>query len=508
MKPIFVDTDPTLGHVPGPLAIAVDGERIWLAGGGRGESAVLCFDEAWESMPGVSAGGLRAVLSLGDRAVVCGERGYLAFVDPTGVELLDSGTQGCLYALVRDAAGDIWIGGDDGFLGRLRDRRIERMPCALPGRLLRLAVLEGELWIGTSHGLACGDRIELATTTAITGVAMAPDGTFAVTADGGGLWLADGAEFRRIEAPAIDLESIVYDPAHDRFVVGGQDGYLATLALDGTLVALPALSPAYRIAALAPYRGDMLAGGWRQTGAPYRFVGALYYDGTEALDVVDLPPRYAGIPPRRTRSFEIARSLTLADAQDLSLAEAQAKLTALPWPDTTQLERCRFFDGDLHVATTRELLAETERRGFCVAITGNLIVDGALAATAGGDGYDSVLMVGGNVWAEAAIFRYGIQCVIGGDLEVATVIVCSRGDDGGYVAATRVRAQVVAYALYFSPPEDADALMIGNVYGEQHGFAPSRSAEVFVPGVLEEGVFDDDLLGTWLAEGKPVIREA
>jgi hypothetical protein len=118
-----------------------------------------------------------------------------------------------------------------------------------------------------------------------------------------------------------------------------------------------------------------------------------------------------------------------------------------------------------------------------------------------------VLVVGGNVWAESAIFRYGIKAAIGGAFEVASVIVCSHGDDGGTLWAGAIRAQVLAYSLYFPRPDanPLDAFCIGDVYGER-SFSPGRANEVFVADVLDEGGFDESALADALRAGKPVLR--
>jgi hypothetical protein len=138
----------------------------------------------------------------------------------------------------------------------------------------------------------------------------------------------------------------------------------------------------------------------------------------------------------------------------------------------------------------------------------DLIVDGPLDATPGGDGYGSVLVVQGDAWAQAALFRYGIVASFSGTLEVATVVLCDHGDDGGMLWAGAIRAQVLAYSLYFPKPEcPIDAFCIGDVYGEA-SFPPERAEEVFIAEVLERGGFDEHRIAERLRKGQPVLREA
>ena len=258
-----------------------------------------------------------------------------------------------------------------------------------------------------------------------------------------------------------------------------------------------------------PLDDGTLYAGWAEQGPPYRMRGALYLDGdgdgVDAPDAVMAAPKQA-LPAPRVRSFTVAApALSAADGLDLSIEDARARLPGVSWPDTG-CKRVRFFDGDVRVADTEQLFADNNPGGYCVAIRGNLVVDGVLDAAAGGDGYDSVLAVGGNAWANAAIFRGGIKASIGGDLEVASVVICSHGDDGGTLWAKTIRAQVVHYSLYFPKPDaDLDAFCIGDVYGEE-SFDPGRAGEVFVPEALEEGVLDERGAARLLRAGTPILR--
>lgn len=91
-------------------------------------------------------------------------------------------------------------------------------------------------------------------------------------------------------------------------------------------------------------------------------------------------------------------------------------------------------------------------------------------------------------------------------LEVATVILCAYGDDGGSLWVDSVRAQVFHYATYFSKPDcPIEAFCVGDVYGDR-SFPPERAAEVFVPEVLEEGELSERLAVRYLERGTSIIR--
>lgn len=514
MRVLFREHHLALGLVPGPARLAQGDGVIWLAGGGRGESAVLRFaDGSWRSRR-VDANGLRAVLPIdAHTAVLCGEHGYLAVMHDDDIAVVETDTDGCLYSLARDPAGGFCVGGDDGWLAHMRlgDRATRRLDRQGP-RLLRLAFgADGALLLATSIGLLRRHNdmtvTALAATAPLTDLAFAPDGTLAISGDGGQLYLVrPGAAATRCSgAPMIDLEAIAFDPRIAAFVVVGERGWIGVLQLDGTVAHRADAKPPFRLSSVLPLDDGTLYAGWAEQGPPYRMRGAVYFDGAAALDAVAAPPKQA-LPPRRERSFAVAaQPLTAAGAIELSLEEAKARLPEVSWPDTDCV-RVRFYDGDVRVADGTDLLAENNPGGYCVAIRGNLVVDGVLEAAAGGDGYDSVLVIAGDAWAEAAVFRGGIKASLTGVLEVGSVVICSHGDNGGTLWAKGIRAQVVHYSLYFPKPDATlDAFCVGDVYGET-SFAPDRAAEVFVPEVLDDGTLDEGTAADWLSSGRSILR--
>lgn len=517
MDAFLKDGHPLLGSLPGPLALAGRDGVIWAAGGGRGESALSRFDaEGWRRWP-VDANGLRAVYPLDDGTVVlAGEHGYLAIADGARIRRVATPCEGCLYALT--GVGElIWVTGDDGFVATLDPRTSELRiharftsdsvvgVAAAPGgelvfvtgsRLLRRAS------DGAVNALFSGRA-------PLTDAAFAPDGRLAVAGDAGQLYLAaPGRSPEPCDAPALDLERLSYDARRDAFLVTGEGGFVGVLGRDGILNTLPAAVPAYRLTGILPWRDGHLYAGWIQQGPPYRLRGALYFDGAgeAAPSTVYRAPRQDFGPPRVRTVGRGERPPLAVDAwESIPLDEAERRMPEVTWPDCP-LDTVRFYDGDVRVPDTAALLDDAEESGYAVAIRGDLIVDGLLDATAGGEGYGSLLVVQGDVWAHAAMFRYGIAASIGGSLEVATVMMCDHGDDGGTLWAAAIRAQVLAYSLYFPKPDgEIDAFCIGDVYGDT-SFPPTRADEVFVAGVLENGVLDERVAAAWLREGRPILR--
>ncbi|MEY9863570.1 hypothetical protein ABH935_009223 [Catenulispora sp. GAS73] len=524
MDAFLKDGHPLLGNIPGPLALAAGHDGVVWAAGGAGESAVLWLDDEGWRAERLDAQGLRAVLPLdAETAVVAGEYGYLAIVGgEEGVREVRTGFSGCLYGLTR--IGEvIWVTGDDGFVATLvpgsGELRVE--PSFTGGNVVcAVAAPEGDtLFVAGSRLLrrsADGEvDVWFSGTAPLTDAVYAPDGSLAVSGDVGQLYLAAPGELpvRCDGVRHLDLECLHYDPRRDGFLVAGEDGFVGVLGRDGVLQALPAADPPYRLTSVLPWGAGHLFTGWMTTRAPYRFRGAVYFDGAAeaAPSRVRPVPRQDFGPPRvRTVGDSGRTPVAVEDFEEIPLEAAKERMPGVVWPDFPRFERVRFYDGDLHVADVADMLEYDERAasGYAVAIRGDLIVDGTLDATAGGDGYGSLLVVQGDVWAEAALFRYGIAAAIGGTLEVATVVQCDHGDDGGTLWAKTIRAQVVFYSLYFPQPEgEIDAFLIGDVYGDT-SFPPERANEVFVPGVLEDGVLEEHTAASWLREGRSILREA
>ncbi|UGT62246.1 hypothetical protein [Nocardia asteroides] len=514
MRAFMVDGHPLLGKIPGPLVPARFGETLWVAGGGRGDSAVLRLDGAgWRSRR-LDANGLRAILPLSDTtAVVAGEHGFLAIIDADDERIVPTDTGGCLYALAA-VGGAIRVTGDAGFVAVLDpetgELRVE--PPFTGDSVVAVAAAPGGATV-----FVAGDAVIVRSpdgsvresfrgNAPLCGVAFAPDGRAVVVGDKGQVFRsAPGGSFLPCrEAPSLDLEHVHYDAPRDRFLVVGADGFVGLLDDTGFRAAPPA-TPPYRLSGVVEWGDGHLFTGWTQQGPPFEFRGALYHDGSTVPDTVYHPPRQDFGPPRsRTVAVPSDAALGAGDYTVLPLAEATRLLPGVSWPDCA-LDEVRFYDGDVHVADATALLgSDTD---YAVAIRGDLTVDGTLDATAGGEGYGSLLVVGGDVWARAAMFRYGIAAAIGGTLQVATVVLCDHGDDGGTLRAGEIDAQVLSYSLYFPRPDaEFDAFLIGDVYGEA-SFPPERADEVFVPEVLEDGFLDERTAAKWLREGRPILRE-
>ncbi len=511
MSVVLQHAHATLGSIPGPLALAVFGDVIWAAGGGRGDSAFFRFthDTGWLRFRS-AAHGLRAALPLSaERALIVGEHGFAAVIDSTGGErVFHTDTNGCLFTLAPTADGGFLAAGDDGEAWLLHVEALEARKTTL-GTTARVVQLEAQLLV-TANGLMRGRELLLPTAAPLTRLATSPDGVIAVTGDANQLYLGrepDALErFDTSALGSVDLECVLWH--RDAFIVGTSGGLGRVDVANKCVTRLGGAPSDERVTSLVPWRSGLLGASWRQVGPPFSFVASIFFEGDEAPSLVKSAERQSIPAPRvRTVALDVTDFLDASAGQRLTLEEAKRRLPNRFWPPSTNHGSVRYFDGHVRVANVDELLSDTSRGGFAVVINGHLVVDGFLDAVAGGDGYDSFLVVNGDLHAKSArIADYSV--VVGNHVEVETALLCNNGD-GGILMADKVTAQVFSYASQFQLPScPIDAFCIGDVGGDA-SFPPERAREVFVDEVLDKaGYLSERAAHVLLAEGRAIIRRA
>jgi hypothetical protein len=290
---IFRSSDPTLGNVPGPVALAAAGGALWVAGGGRGASAVLRFaGGAWSRCEDVPANGLRSVLAASKgEAWVAGEGGFLAWTDDggEGFETIETRTRGCLYGLSRDASGAMWVGGDEGLLLRSTDGwAFSRVDLGLDERIFRVVPGEGEAgWLVAEHTLGRFDfgsgRLEPLLRDAsavINDVASSGDGRWLAAGDGGKLWRSlDGARFEAVDSgTSADLARVFFWQGEFWITTGEGTIRRSSDGLSWSEQAVAGLE-GLRLTSMLPFQGGLLVSGWRYESSPPRSVGGLAFVG-------------------------------------------------------------------------------------------------------------------------------------------------------------------------------------------------------------------------------------
>ena len=479
---VFRDRDPHLGFVPGPLHLDSANDTIWVAAGGRGESAVMrCHDGEWTVCADIAANGLRSVLALGaDVAVVSGENGMLARTVNGGrtFKRIPTGTHACLFALSRDRAGNVWVGGDEGLLLVSSDEGRSFSPVPAPeGRIFRVLPHGASGgWLVSEHAIATiDDRRAFVVAfedrrAVFNDIAAREDGVLLVVADGGKAWRStDSSTFDEIEVGTdADLGRVCVSDG--RFVVLGGDGRIRTSEDGITWSGVLDVDPTLRLCSMIRWKDGWLIGAWNEVGPPFRFVGALAFVGPEECAPKVIAPR-SGIarPPDkpRTVTLDTTRTRKRLGAADYALIDpveadrrfAIAENMDVPYDALTAEHEIRLYEGDV-VVDAFEAPSDGDEGAHNVIVDGNLIVAGTLdwADFAGG----SFLHVTGAISVQSAHFR-GCSTVQATLLEAEHAVVCQEGDDGGYLDVGTLRAQLVIQTSYFNVTADRiDGFVMGD----------------------------------------------
>jgi len=186
--------------------------------------------------------GLRDVLAVGNIVWTCGEYGQLAVSRDHGASwgLVETGMDGCLYALALGGDGSIWCTGDDGYAARVVDDRAVRIDLSTTTRLSSVYPMRDEIIVlgfdGKVRRWRNGTSIEVGTgaTRPLTALAITRTGTWVVVGDGGFIARSpDGSWFSRVKCGVeVDLEGIA-SLADGRLVIVGDRGHVLVSSDDG-----------------------------------------------------------------------------------------------------------------------------------------------------------------------------------------------------------------------------------------------------------------------------------
>ncbi|MBA3456747.1 MAG: hypothetical protein H0T42_26900, partial [Deltaproteobacteria bacterium] len=221
-------------------------EQMLIAVGGQSnrQPIVLASSNArqFEARKTPRALGLRDVLAVGDAVWTCGEYGQLAVSRDHGASwaMLETGMDGCLYALALGADGSIWCTGEDGYAARVRGERAVRIDFATTAQLSNVYAVRDEIVVlgfdGNLRRWRDGTSLEIGTgaTSPLTALAITRSGTWVVVGDGGFIARSpDGSWFSRVTVNVdVDLESIASLP-DGRLVVVGDRGQVLVSSDEG-----------------------------------------------------------------------------------------------------------------------------------------------------------------------------------------------------------------------------------------------------------------------------------
>ncbi|WP_146655329.1 DUF4132 domain-containing protein [Labilithrix luteola] len=278
------------------LGLAVHGDTV-VAVGGQGSDLVLVSNDGVTWKQGRGKGkGLRGALVRDDGLWVVGERGYFARSEDLGKTWapIKTKTGGCLFGVVEDAAGHLWIAGDDGYLAVSKDGKMPAkvegvdesigrisnsslgvlVPADNPGHLylangttvtktgakagadLMSAVVtpSGTLITVGAKGVVLRSadkgesfaKIDVATTALLCAVECFEDGRVVIVGAGGMILVStdDGLSFERVRHAATGGTLWCCRRYKDVLLAGGEDGVVVMLGEPRAVVAPAATSEA------------------------------------------------------------------------------------------------------------------------------------------------------------------------------------------------------------------------------------------------------------------------
>jgi HEAT repeat protein/photosystem II stability/assembly factor-like uncharacterized protein len=322
--------------------------RIWAIGGAYYSAvlAVSCDGAHFYQRPIPDTSGLRDLAWADDGGLfIVGEYGLLAHSADQAASWTtsDLGTGGCLYTIVIDGAGAIWIGGDDGLLlCSTDDETFSPVELDNSSRVGRLSIIDDTVWAGCGDGrvyvmTGSGPRQVTDLGHTITAIAKTSTGTILISGDGGLLARSiDGVGFDLVDLGTLaDVEDVAETEAG--ILAVGSDGLIVISTDDGQSFTRVAHDDTSHLWSILPSGSGALIGG--DEGL------VLWLRSQTDTTWVDVPDVIAAEPGPRDAEFEVDPDTYLTHLADLaaqlvparsSMAEAYEDLWGLPIP--TQLD--------------------------------------------------------------------------------------------------------------------------------------------------------------------------
>jgi tetratricopeptide (TPR) repeat protein len=238
---VLQPSDAARGYV---ASLAVTDQMIVALGGTSSQSPIVMASpdaRHFQLRPTPRNLGLRDILAVGDALWACGEYGQLAVSRDHGEhwQLLETGTQGCLFALTLGSDGAIWVVGEAGYAAGVLGEVPRRIDVGTGTQLSSVHAVRDEIVMlggdgvvlrwrdGQATSVACG------TTRALTGLAITGKGTWVVVGDGGFVARSpDGTWYSRVTAGGdADLEAIGV-LSDGTIAIAGEHGQLLVSADD------------------------------------------------------------------------------------------------------------------------------------------------------------------------------------------------------------------------------------------------------------------------------------
>ncbi|WP_203932003.1 DUF4132 domain-containing protein [Virgisporangium ochraceum] len=214
-----------------------------VAVGGQGWSVAAVSSDGYAFRRVVAPGrGLRGALLRGDGLWVVGEYGFIARSTDRGGSWrqLASGTSGCLFGVVADDDGRLWVAGDDGYLATSADGEAFRRVGGVDESIGRISGSPLGVLVPTDRPgrlYVCRDRsvrrLDLEAGVDLMSATVTPAGTVLTVGAGGTVFRSADEGFRRVPVPADGLLTAVRCLPDGRVVIVGADGLVLVSADDG-----------------------------------------------------------------------------------------------------------------------------------------------------------------------------------------------------------------------------------------------------------------------------------
>lgn len=200
------------------------GDLLFAAGGTHAKPTILASSDgrAWSAKKPPPVNGLRDLLPVGaDRLVTCGEAGALFVSDDRGEtwSKRETDTTVCLFTLALDARGHVWLGGEQSFVRRSKDKgeTFGKVLIGTDSRVNAIVPIESAVYFACHDGTLFRykrDRIEKAkikSSAPLTSFERTKAGTYVMTGDRATLLRSeDGMAWTQIDSPVkgVDLECV------------------------------------------------------------------------------------------------------------------------------------------------------------------------------------------------------------------------------------------------------------------------------------------------------------
>ncbi len=276
---MLVPNSPSYGLV---LGIGADGEHVAVVGGQGRDIYFSSVDGTFTAKPSPGPG-LRGAWIRDNEVWVAGEYGYVAYSPDRGDtwEKLRKTRGGCLFGIVMDDRGDLWVAGDAGWVGRSTDGKKFRKVKGVKEDIARISMTPlgvliptdrpGRLYIGSAGKIR---KTSLEAGVDLMKATVTPRGTIVVVGLKGAVFRStdEGATFQKVKSGTKSMLTSVDHLPDGRVIAVGASGLILASYDDGLSFEKILWNDKGTLWATHPFFDTMLVGGAKglvlQVGEP------------------------------------------------------------------------------------------------------------------------------------------------------------------------------------------------------------------------------------------------